>query len=452
VASRKSTTQCNECGDLYGSEKGHRAVCTRKEVPCIYPDSSGNQVTIVLRRGADHNLKCVRCGYSVRKDQNIKVSWSSVTLRLLAYKYQKHTLKCQVAAEEGVVSFSLPDRISQHPVQDEEQVVVGVAGLLHELRGTESHPRSQPVLEFETNPLATPTLPQLGIACQDTLTSEPRTAGYSARAVPATSNKLPIPLNKNELLIVPDEHSIVDDPLLRCTPYIVNTKYLVLICTDCRHCVNPARSAEHIRKHHSHCKIGAHFATQVISKYPGLVNEEIRPPEVIEPVFGLAIPEEKYTICSRCLRGYRNISSWRHHGCERSDVNLEGRSEHFSSHVQSFFKGRKVCYFCVRLPELGDKAHNNDFDLFQSGFREVAPSEDEVRESDDYRELNQFLLKEGWIKHISGYSDLFLLVALPKEGNFQRIGKEVIALMSNIQGAIGSAGYHLRRLIGRRPS
>jgi hypothetical protein len=280
---------------------------------------------------------------------------------------------------------------------------------------------------------------------------EPQTAGYSTSVATATSNKLSISLNKHELLIVPDEHSVIDDPLLRCTPYIINTEYLVLICTDCRHCVNPARSAEHIRKHHSHCKIGAHFATQVISKYPGLVNEEIRPPEVIEPVFGLAIPDEEYTICARCLRGYRNIPSWRHHHCEGSDVELEGRSEYFSSHVQSFFKGQKVCYFRVKLPELGDKAHN-DFDLFRSGFRDVVPSEDGVHESDDYRELNQFLLKEGWIKHLSGFSDLSLLVALPKEGNFQRIGKEVIALLSNMQGAIGSAGYHLRRLIGRRPS
>jgi len=347
----------------------------------------------------------------------------------------------------------LPDGISQQPVQDEEHAVVGVAGLLHELRGTESHPGSQPDLDFETDPSAIPTQPQIGnapLACPDALTSEPRTR-YSASVAPAKSN-LSIPLNKHELLIVPDEDSVVDDPLLRCTPYIVNTKYLVLICTDCRHCVNPSRSAEHIRKHHSHCKVGAHFATQVTSKYPGLVNEEIRPSEVIEPVFGLAIPDEEYTICARCLRGYRNISSWRHHSCEGSDVNLEGRSEYFSSYVQSFFKGRKVCYFCVRLPELGDKARNNDFDLFRSGFREVAPPEDEVRESGDYRELNQFLLKEGWIKHLSGFSDLPLLVALPKEGNFQRIGKEVVALLSNMQDAIGSAGYHLRRLIGRRPS
>jgi hypothetical protein len=229
---------------------------------------------------------------------------------------------------------------------------------------------------------------------------------------------------------------------------------MVLICTDCKHSINPAGASKHTRKHHPHCKTDTHFATQLVSKFPGLINEEVHPPEVIDPVFGLAIPEEEYTMCARCLRGYRNISSWRHHNCGKLDIDLEGQPEYFPSHVQTFFKGQKVCYFRVRLPELGDKAHKNDFDLFRSGFRDVALSEDEVHESDDYRELNQFLLKEGWIKHLSGFSstELSLLVELPKEKNFQPIGKEVIALLSNMQGAIGSAGYHLRRLIGRRPS
>ena len=341
-------------------------------------------------------------------------------------------------------------------------MVVGVghsSGLLRELHGAENHLGSQPDPDFEANTSSTPP-PQFGNASADSSDalrpqSEPRTTEYGA---PATSDQPPIPipkLNKHELPIVPDEHSVVDDPLLRRTPYIVNTNYLVLICTDCRHCVNPASSSKHIRKHHPHCKTDTHFATQLVDKFPGLINDEVHPPEVIEPVFGLAIPDEKYTVCTRCHRGYRNVPSWRHHSCGRLDVDLEGGSEYFHSHVQTFFKGRKVCYFPVKLPESeSDKTRGNDFDLFRSGFRDVTLSEDEVRESEDYRELNQFLLKEGWLKHLSGFSStgLSLLVALPKEENFQPIGKEVIGLLSNMQDSIGTAGYHLRRLIGRRPS
>ena len=61
-------------------KKAHRAVCTRKEVPCVYPTLSGKHITIVLHRGADNFFKCVWCGYAVRKDQNIKASGFSIML------------------------------------------------------------------------------------------------------------------------------------------------------------------------------------------------------------------------------------------------------------------------------------------------------------------------------------------------------------------------------------
>ena len=62
-------------------------------------------------------------------------------------------------------------------------------------------------------------------------------------------------------------------------------------------------------------------------------------------------------------------------------------------------------------------------------------SEDEVREPGDYRKLDQFLLKEGWIKHISGFSrsELSLLVAPPRADDMlKNIEHEVIMLMTNI--------------------
>jgi hypothetical protein len=272
---------------------------------------------------------------------------------------------------------------------------------------------------------------------------------------PTTSSQTPASLNKYELSIFPDEHSIVDDPLLRCTPYIINSKHMVLICTDCRHCVNPDRMTEHLRKHHSHCKVGTDFTMQVTAKFRGLVNEAIHPPEVIEPVFGLAIPIEKYTVCARCRRGYLNISTWRRHACGKTDVDLGGCPEHFPSFVQSFFRGPNICYFPIKPPaSLSDEACGDDFDLFNSGFQELTTSEDDVSEPEDYRELNQFLLKEGWIRHLSGCSrsELSLLIAPPREDEvLQPVAHEVIALMSNIQAAIGMAGYHVRRLLGRRP-
>ena len=222
-------------------------------------------------------------------------------------------------------------------------------------------------------------------------------------ATPKQQNKVPTPLNEYELLILPDEHSTIDDSLLRCTPYIVNTEYKVLICTDCWHCVNPGRASEHLQKYHSHCKIRTKFTIEVVTKYLGLVNETLHPRDVIKPIFGLAISKEDYTVCTRCRCGYVNLSTWRHHACTKPDTNLEGVQEHFPSHVQTFFLGQNIYYFPVLLPEkTPDEGRRDDFDLFQSTFQDLGVSEDEVGEPEDYRVLNQFLLKEGWLKHVSG--------------------------------------------------
>jgi len=277
------------------------------------------------------------------------------------------------------------------------------------------------------------------------------TSKHSTASI-ATSN----PLNKYESRVFPDEYSILDDALLKCTPYIVNTKYKVLVCTECRRCVIPNRASEHLHIHHSHCKVGTGFCERLCVRFPELVAEVVHPQEVIEAIFGLAIPDKKYIICRRCRRGYLNIESWRHHKCRNADADLAGLSEHFSSLVQTFFHGPRMCYFPVRLPvSASDEVHRNDFDLFKSSFKELALSEDEIHEPEDYREVNQFLLKEGWIKHISGCSpsELSLLTVPPKEDDILKpVARNVIALMSNIQSAIGMAGYFVRRLLGRQPT
>lgn len=272
---------------------------------------------------------------------------------------------------------------------------------------------------------------------------------------PTVPRELPRLLNKHELLIAPNEHSIVDNALLRCTPYIVNTKYKVLICTCCRYSVNPDRALDHLRKYHPHCKVQTNFAMSVRTKFPGLVCESIQPLEVPEPIFGLAIPVEPYTICARCSRGYANITSWRCHACGNAGANLAGQPDHFSSLVQTFFRGPQVCYFPVRHPvSISVNEQGNDFDLFKSCFQDLPVSE-KIDEPDDYRELNQFLSKEGWINHVTGYSssELSSLTAPPKDGEiFKPIAPDVVALMHNVQIAIGTAGYHVRRLLGKRPT
>jgi hypothetical protein len=306
------------------------------------------------------------------------------------------------------------------------------------------------------------------VAGSDRVTSVPvegessptRMADNTRPVGPRADSRLtpPSALNAYESLLFPNEDSIIDDPLLRCTPYIVNAKYNVLICTDCRHCVKPDRASVHLHEHHAQCKVGTGFANQLLSKYPHLVVERLHPQGLVEPVFGLAIPAEKYTVCARCRRGYRNAASWRSHECRNANAIVEG-PDCFSSLVQSFFCGREVCYFPVEFPSSAageSKVADDDFEVFKANFQELPIAADEVGQTQDYREINQFLLKEGWIAHVSGYLRLELSSLTCAPGGheaLQNIHREVIGVMTNIQEAIGIAGgYHVRRLLGRRPT
>jgi hypothetical protein len=131
---------------------------------------------------------------------------------------------------------------------------------------------------------------------------EQRVSDISRKPMPTSPNKF-------ELRVSPGDHSIINDPLLRCTPYIVNVKYKVLICTDCKYCIIPDCVLEHLHQKHPHCKVEASFSAHLHRRFPGLVSEAIHPPETIEAVFGLEIPANMYTICSQCRRIYPTFAS-----------------------------------------------------------------------------------------------------------------------------------------------
>jgi Orsellinic acid/F9775 biosynthesis cluster protein D len=147
-------------------------------------------------------------------------------------------------------------------------------------------------------------------------------AGRGASAVlnqPLKLRQVSTPLNERELRVAPDEHPIISNDLLRCTPYIVDSLYDVLICTDCRHCINPNQASEHLRKPHPHCKIGTGFVSQLNESFPGLGSEEVHPPNLVGPDFRLAIQLDPYVVCARYRRGYVNPITWRRNTCRKAD-------------------------------------------------------------------------------------------------------------------------------------
>jgi hypothetical protein len=260
--------------------------------------------------------------------------------------------------------------------------------------------------------------------------------------------------NELERLISVDEFSVIDDPLLRRTPYIVNTQYNALLCIDCKHAVSPKSAASHIRKEHSYCNIPRDFGTRLLSSYPSLAATSIHPGHTCNPVFGLAIPLEKFVVCSRCQRGYADVASWRKHICKGDQSDPIGPHPHFLSHVQTFFLGNKLCYFPILTPGPSTTI-SNDFTLFQSQFSDVDVAIDGVVECTSYRQMHQFLEREGWVLHLAGctISKLVALVSLPSSKDpLGFIAPNLRTLLSNVQAIVASSIFHVRRLLGRRPS
>jgi hypothetical protein len=259
--------------------------------------------------------------------------------------------------------------------------------------------------------------------------------------------------NEYETLIPQDERSVVNDPLLLRTPYIVNTKYMALICMECGHAVDPDKASTHARQLHQGCKLPESFVVELKRRYSGLRAEKIHPGGIVPAVFGLAVPPKPFEVCSRCLRGYSNHSSFRKHVCENAQKDLQGEPPSFSSLVQTFFREPRICYFPIETPKA--KEIDDDFAIFRSQFPNIDIVEDEIANPTDYRELDQFLCKEGWISHVAGYSrsGLLELTCSPRQDEIlATISHEVYLLMSKIQSIIGCAGFHVRRLLGRRPS
>ena len=257
----------------------------------------------------------------------------------------------------------------------------------------------------------------------------------------------------NKTTLMPDHNYAMPD-FLRCTPYVVNTKFLVLICLECQYAVAPQSSASHLRSHHRQCPPPSDFQNQLQQHYPRLRAEPIHPGKDVQPIFGLRILED-YLVCTGCLHGYRNKPSLQNHHC-----NLTGRQDgpytSFTSHVQTFFAGLHLCYFPVIASSTGVATDTSgDYNLYKQQCR-MEPSllpEDSLPE--DHRQLLQFLRKEGWLSHVGSFppQELAALIQDPEpDGGLKHLEHRIYEVMEKVQDSISAAGYLLQRSIGKRPS
>ena len=253
-------------------------------------------------------------------------------------------------------------------------------------------------------------------------------------------------------VVTPDHNYVIPD-FLRCTPYVVNTKFYVLICLECQYAVAPQSSASHLRSHHRQCPLPPDFQNQLQQCYPGLKAEPIHPGKNIRPVFGLRILED-YLVCTGCLHGYRNKPSLQNHRC---NVGHDGPHISFTSHVQTFFAGLHLCYFPIITPDENDATTDasSDYNLYKRQHRTEPSLSPEDSLPEDHRQLLQFLRKEGWLSHVGGFppQELAALIQDPEpDGSLKHIEHRIYEVMEKVQDSISAAGYLLQRSIGKRPS
>jgi hypothetical protein len=130
--------------------------------------------------------------------------------------------------------------------------------------------------------------------------------------------------------------------------------------------------------------------------------------------------------------------------------------ESFSSHVQTFFHGNRCCYFPITIPRKRSiSLDQSDYQVFVEQQKAQPTPEPEVHDSEDHRQLQQFLCREGWTAHLKGMSSAETsdLVAAPQaDERMETIPALVLSLMTRLQSMLMAGGFQVRRLVGKRPS
>ncbi|KAF9490700.1 hypothetical protein BDN71DRAFT_1511034 [Pleurotus eryngii] len=252
--------------------------------------------------------------------------------------------------------------------------------------------------------------------------------------------------NVFEALVRPSNDSVLDDPLLKTTPFIVNTSFCILICTHCQCTVNPKKAGTHIAKNHKACKPPSRFTEQLLDRYPNLKSNGVDILQSIKAIFGLAIPTNQFIVCSRCYHGYSNVKGWQSHACKKPSIKHGDQLNYFALLVQTFFHSPKHLYFVIHTPQPTSVQPPNAFSIFRSQTVSLGEPNKKVSIAVDYRQQNQFLVKEGWIEHINGLSasNLYSISTPPAEDTHSRLlYSTTYQLMLSIQDQISNAGFHV---------
>lgn len=185
-----------------------------------------------------------------------------------------------------------------------------------------------------------------------------------------------------------------------------------------------------------------------------------QPHDPVRPIYGLRRPMACYRICTSCRRGFkgRNPSNpslaaskaFEKHVCHAGQPNPSHR-EYIESHVQAFEHHLRSPFFAV-LPPTSTQQPPDPWTKYLSSINSRPTPAHKMSVPDNYRVLDQFLRKEGWLAHVEGLdpSKIGPLISLSQNDPLvPYLAKHCQSYLHHHQESLTS--YYVRRLISTRP-
>jgi hypothetical protein len=121
--------------------------------------------------------------------------------------------------------------------------------------------------------------------------------------------------------------------------------------------------------------------------------------------------------------------------------------------AQRFINNTSSPWFPVHDPTLIPSPRRDPWTLYEAQQREQVQTTTTITLSEDFRILQQFLLKHQWIEQIKGrrHDDLMPLVAYStRDETYGTLHKDIHAFLAQAQASLD--GYYIRRLVSIRPA
>lgn len=228
---------------------------------------------------------------------------------------------------------------------------------------------------------------------------------------------------------------------------LVNMRFRIIICIDCRKAIAPGNLVAHLKRHRP-LAIPPNLGMQLVAEYNIYETAAVPPPVVTIPaIFGLAVLPD-YVFCAGCNRGYRSPKSLSRHQlyCEGET----GPETSFAGFAQTFFAGKNRYFFSVTNPT-GDanlpSGSSSDLEVLLKQEPVLDLSQKVIQPPANHRILSRFLAQEEWISHVAGMvpARILQMVTVPDDKWHSDLRQHTLVYMQAVQRLLTPMEINIKR-------